>query len=123
MEEKKEIKIRNKLLINGKEIEDGKTELSFSVESESGEYVQTLKPDEMPVHNFDCKYNVNGISIDEALLRIKKIEQKEYKEDRSKGIPVRINPYSYLAKEIEYQSILMHKLLVQIEEIKRLLDK
>lgn len=63
------------------------------------------------------------MNITSALKRIKEIEKKEYKKDRKKGIPVRINPESYAVKELEYQTLLIREIKQDLDEIKMLLQK
>lgn len=57
------------------------------------------------------------------LQRLKEIELKELKKDKTKGIPLRINPKSYIAKEIEYQTIILKGIAHSLEEVKMLLQK
>lgn len=54
------------------------------------------------------------MSLEKALKKQKEIELEEIKKDRKKGIPVRINPNSLVAKEIEYQTYLLKKILEEI---------
>ena len=56
------------------------------------------------------------MSLEKALKKQKEIELEEIKKDRKKGIPVRINPNSLVAKEIEYQTYLLKKILEEIHQ-------
>lgn len=47
--------------------------------------------------------------------------QKEIKKDKNKGIPVRINPDSLVAKEIEYQTCLLKEVQEDIQSITTLI--
>nr|DAE01448.1 MAG TPA: hypothetical protein [Siphoviridae sp. ctQtc11] len=57
------------------------------------------------------------------LQRYKENELKELKKDKKKGMPVRLNPNSYYAKELEYQTIILKNIQKDLREIKRLLEK
>ena len=57
------------------------------------------------------------------LQRYKENELKELKRDKYKGIPIRLNPKSYYAKELEYQTLILKKIQNDLREIKRLLEK
>lgn len=49
------VKVSRKLVVDGKEIEESKTPLSFTAKSEYGEYKHSLNPEEIPGHTFDYK--------------------------------------------------------------------
>ena len=57
------------------------------------------------------------------LKKMKEEQLNNFSKDKKKGIPVRINPDSYYAKEIEYQTILLKEIKVELDNIKRLLNK
>lgn len=64
--------------------------------------------------------------MEDIIKRLKKMKEeqlKNFSKDKKKGIPVRINPDSYYAKEIEYQTILLKDIKAEIDDIKRLLNK
>lgn len=50
------------------------------------------------------------MNIYKILRRQKEIRLAEIKKDKNKGIPVRINPDSLVAKEIEYQTCLLKEI-------------
>lgn len=53
--------------------------------------------------------------------RQKEIKLAEIKKDKHKGIPVRINPNSLVAKEIEYQTCLLKEVQEDIQSITTLI--
>ena len=55
------------------------------------------------------------MNFEKALKKQKEIELEEIKKDRKNGVPVRINPNSLVAKEIEYQTYLLKEILEEIE--------
>ena len=57
------------------------------------------------------------------LRRQKEMELQEIKKDNKNGIPIRINPKSYVAKEILYQTFILKGIERDISDIKRLLKK
>lgn len=59
----------------------------------------------------------------EAIKKQKELELEEIKKDIKNGIPVRINPNSYVAKEIFYQTLILKNIERDVAEIKRLLLK
>lgn len=59
------------------------------------------------------------MDLEKALKKQKEIELSEIKKDRQKGIPVRINPDSRVAKEIEYQTYLLKEIQDEIRSIKK----
>lgn len=67
------------------------------------------------------------MNIYKILRRQKEIKLAEIKKDKYKGIPVRINPNSLVAKEIEYQTCLLKEIQEEMHrdlvEIKKLLQK
>lgn len=67
------------------------------------------------------------MSLEKVLKKQKEIELTEIKKDKHKGIPVRINPNSLVAKEIEYQTCLLKEIQEEMHrdlvEIKKLLQK
>lgn len=56
------------------------------------------------------------------LQRYKENELKELKKEKKKGIPVRLNPNSYYAKELEYQTLLLKNIQRGLLDIKKLLS-
>lgn len=63
------------------------------------------------------------MDLEKALKKQKEIELSEIKKDRQKGIPVRINPDSRVAKEIEYQTYLLKEIQDEIRSIKKMLSR
>lgn len=56
------------------------------------------------------------MNFEKALKKQKEIELEEIKKDRKNGVPVRINPNSLVAKEIEYQTYLLKEILEEIHQ-------
>lgn len=61
------------------------------------------------------------MDIYKILRRQKEIKLAEIKKDKHKGIPVRINPNSLVAKEIEYQTYLLKEVQEDIQSITTLI--
>lgn len=61
------------------------------------------------------------MNIYKILRRQKEIKLAEIKKDKNKGIPVRINPDSLVAKEIEYQTCLLKEVQEDIQSITTLI--
>ena len=61
------------------------------------------------------------MNIYKILRRQKEINLAEIKKDKNKGIPVRINPNSLVAKEIEYQTCLLKEVQEDIQSITTLI--
>lgn len=59
----------------------------------------------------------------QQLERMKKIELESMKKDRKYGIPVRINPNSYVAKELFYQTILLKQLKTELDSLMSIVKK
>lgn len=69
--------------------------------------------------NFDISaFDISAFDIIESFLDI---QRKDISKD--KGLKVRIDPESYVAKEIIYQTALLQVISRDIREIKRLLLK
>ena len=63
------------------------------------------------------------MNVIEAMIRQKEIELEEIKKDKKNGISIRINPNSYVAKEIQYQTCFLKRIDENLREIKMLLQK
>lgn len=61
------------------------------------------------------------MDIVKELKKQKEIELAEIKKDRNKGIPVRINPNSRVAKEVEYQTHLLKEIQKEINSTQTLI--
>lgn len=61
-------------------------------------------------------------NIIEELRKQKEIELREIEKDKEKGIPVRINPNSYVAKEIFYQTLVLKNIEQSLYELKKMIQ-
>lgn len=58
--------------------------------------------------------------VNKALVKFKNDELKSIKQDKKKGIPVRINPNSLIGKEILYQTTILKNIERNLQKLELL---